>query len=438
MSRIDLGQAGRAKRNDQWEAVLRGAGRCCGVAFAVQASVDTVGVLVAGRRKQWPALRGRVLRVLSPSGRAFRVAGLVGIYNLTFAGARTALRAAAPRAPRASTAAAGAVAGLVLAMDDHPNRRVTLALYALVRACYFMALTLARWHGMQAWGGDGGAIAWAMEHGNVATFVISNFEIMFSWFYHPERLPPAYEFWISKMAELDPRIRLVLRAKYAGSVKYGERTDFLAEYCREHKLDPRCADFVTRKPIPRVVVHPTDTSSTMNVLRRFGRGFMNSAAMYLPVYAVPSLLMRPAEVTHAPAAWLTRLALKTGQSSMFLASYISNIFAWIYGTRLALRDDTTLGPFLGCLTCGFSILLERKGRRSELALYVFPRALHSWWTLCCQRGLVTPMRNGEVYVFSCAMAIIMFHLEHEHASTKSLQWLLSFVISKSTYRRSGE
>ena len=43
------------------------------------------------------------------------------------------------------------------------HRRVTLALYALVRACYFMALTLARWHGMQAWGGDGGAIAWATD-----------------------------------------------------------------------------------------------------------------------------------------------------------------------------------------------------------------------------------------------------------------------------------
>lgn len=413
-----------------------GAGRCFGVAYAAQGSIDVLSLLGVVRRKGWPAARQQMWRALSPRGRAFRVGGLVGLFNLTFAAARSLLLAAVPQAPRMGTAAAGAVAGLVLALDDNPNRRTTLALYSLVRAFHFAALTMARRNCDQASArGRGRAMwSWVMEHGDVAIFVISNFEIMFSWFYHPERLPPAYEFWISKMAELDPRIRGVLRAKYEGAVNYGERTDFLAAYCREHNLDPRCADFVACKPIPRIVVHPTDASSTMNVLRRFGRGFLNSATMYLPVYAVPSLLMRPSEVARDPGAWLSRLARKTGLSSMFLATYISNVFAWIYATRLALRDDTTLGPLLGCGTCGLSILFEKKERRSELALYVFPRALHSWWMQSQERGWVTPVRHGEVLVFSCAMAAIMFHLEHERSSTKSLQWLLSLIISTRTYQ----
>ena len=125
---------------------------------------------------------------------------------------------------------------------------------------------------------------------------------------------------------------------------------------------------------------------------------------------------------------------KVARSSLFLASYIANVFAWIYGVRLTLRDDTTLGPLLGCATCGFSILLESKQRRAELALYVFPRALHSWWIQLNRAGIVRSLHKGEVLVFAFALALIVFHLEHELQSVKpSMQWLLNLVVSRESY-----
>ena len=249
------------------------------------------------------------------------------------------------------------------------------------------------------------------------------------------------------MAELDPRIRGVLRAKYEGRVRYGVRTDYLRAYCLEHGLDPARADFVSRKPISRLVVHPTDRSSAANVLRRWVRGLVNAAALYLPVHGVPALLMARGRAARGGGgggsssslfARLARVAQKVARSSVFLATYIANIFAWIYATRQCLRDDTTLGPFLGCATCGLSVLLESKPRRAELALYVFPRALHSWWIQLEQRGIVRSLRGGDVIVLAAALAVIVLHLEHEPESVKpSMQWLLHLVISKEAYAGTG-
>jgi hypothetical protein len=37
--------------------------------------------------------------------------------------------------------------------------------------------------------------------------------------------------------------------------------------------------------------------------------------------------------------------------------------------------DAGLGPMLGSLTCGWSVFIEDKRKRAEMALYVAPRAL---------------------------------------------------------------
>jgi hypothetical protein len=37
--------------------------------------------------------------------------------------------------------------------------------------------------------------------------------------------------------------------------------------------------------------------------------------------------------------------------------------------------DGGFGPILGCWTCGWSVFIEEKRKRAEMALYVAPRAL---------------------------------------------------------------
>lgn len=45
---------------------------------------------------------------------------------------------------------------------------------------------------------------------------------------------------------------------------------------------------------------------------------------------------------------------------------------------------------------GLSVLLEKKARRSELALYVLPRAGESLWYILVNRRLIPDIKNAEV------------------------------------------
>jgi hypothetical protein len=45
---------------------------------------------------------------------------------------------------------------------------------------------------------------------------------------------------------------------------------------------------------------------------------------------------------------------------------------------------------------GLSILLEKKARRAELALYVLPRAGDSLWYILINRHLLPNIKNAEV------------------------------------------
>lgn len=60
-----------------------------------------------------------------------------------------------------------------------------------------------------------------------------------------------------------------------------------------------------------------------------------------------------------------------------------------------------------------SVLLEKKSRRSELALYVLPRAGDSLWYILVNRHLLPSIKNAEVALFCACMGGIMYYLDHE-------------------------
>ena len=53
--------------------------------------------------------------------------------------------------------------------------------------------------------------------------------------------------------------------------------------------------------------------------------------------------------------------------------------------------------------------MEKRSRRSELALYVFPRALDSFLLDVTPRGWVPSLRFGEVALFSLCMGALMYY-----------------------------
>jgi len=84
----------------------------------------------------------------------------------------------------------------------------------------------------------------------------------------------------------------------------------------------------------------------------------------------------------------SRALLEASQSAAFLGSFIALFYYGVclgrtrigpklFGTekqaRMMIDGGVCVG--VGCFACGWSILLEKAGRRPEMALFVAPRAL---------------------------------------------------------------
>lgn len=209
--------------------------------------------------------------------------------------------------------------------------------------------------------------------------------IMWSWFYHPTRLPTSYNTWITRAASLDTRLLLALRAARAGHWQYGSSTPaatLLEPTCIDNNMPAEWGNPYKTCPIPCSVVHlGTTTSCELHALQRFRRSFLFALKMYLPLQLFIRL-QKPSIKSFIQAL------VGASQSSAFLGSFVALVY---YGVCLA---RTRLGPTLfsrktvtpqmwdsglcvlsGCLLCGWSILLEKRSRRMEIAFFVAPRAL---------------------------------------------------------------
>ena len=63
--------------------------------------------------------------------------------------------------------------------------------------------------------------------------------------------------------------------------------------------------------------------------------------------------------------------------------------------NIASRDHKLVYWIAGGIAA-LSVLLEKKARRGELALYVLPRAVDSLWYILVNRHLLPDIRNAEV------------------------------------------
>jgi hypothetical protein len=116
---------------------------------------------------------------------------------------------------------------------------------------------------------------------------------------------------------------------------------------------------------------------------------------------------------------LARSLLSAARSTTFLAVFCSGYQAFVCVQRHWLerggvaRPDHKLWYYVAGLFSSLSILIERKSRRSELALYAFPRALDSLYMILYDRQLAFRVPQGEALLFASAMAVVMW--SHQNA-----------------------
>ena len=308
----------------------------------------------------------------------------------------------------------------------HPRyagKTLDFTLFALVRA--LDAVIVGSWVGTRSH-------AWHPEHKSPrlaklvrkmvdpTIFATSAAIIMWSWFYSPHRLPRTYNQWISTAAEIDPRLIEALRRARRGDFVYGQetgQTPLLGSMCKDLNLPEEWGDPTKTIPIPCDLVHMGHTSSCeMHALSRLLRGFRFAMSMYLPLQLVVRLQSLSLDGFRSAVAG-------AAGSSAFLAIFISSFYYGVcaartrLGPKLVSSDavtpqmwDSGLCVLAGSLVCGWSILLEKPARRTEVSLFVAPRALATLLPRVYDKRL----QRREKAVFALSIAVVMSAAKSGH------------------------
>lgn len=260
--------------------------------------------------------------------------------------------------------------------------------------------------------------------GDALLFIGSCSFIMYSWFFHPDRLPPAYRKWITSAANMDEEIVQVLRNLHFGDDKYGEESQTLTGYCARYGKDPKIGDLKYVQPVPCELVHAFVTPNCeLHALWRFKRGFEFAFRLYGGLNLL--MLLVPKKI---PMILRLRKAfMLTIRSSSFLGAYIGlywyavclarkRLLPKLFPKVPATRWDSTIAPTAGAIACGFSGFVETAQRRKELALFVLPRAI----------GTLVPTELSEKnifierLVFALSMATLMAYCKRDPTKVRGI------------------
>ncbi|KAF9976793.1 hypothetical protein BGZ73_007797 [Actinomortierella ambigua] len=344
----------------------------------------------------------------------------------------------------------------ILFMHRKRPRHATIdyTLFAVVRALDVMGHMAVK----KKWGPS-----WLENYGSVLVFQLACTEIMFAWLYEPERLPGPYAFWITRMSRMDARLLQTLRGVRKGEILFGPgqaaaqpaTQALLTGLCNDLKL-PESWGSLDQNNLPCTLVHQgiADTCEGHGAFRWI-QGFFVSSGIYLPVHLLPALLSPKVflkRLTEDPVKTSVTTLLATARSSAFLATYISLVWYGICMWRSRIMPlvssvtgrrypghvvDYVYGPILGSALCGLSVMIEKRHRRAEMALYVLPRALFSLGSRVLQGKLSRRVeRVAETLLFALSMSVLLTGMRWETSLVRpSMRGLLGWILGQSGGRR---
>ena len=94
-------------------------------------------------------------------------------------------------------------------------------------------------------------------------------------------------------------------------------------------------------------------------------------------------------------------------SSLFVASYVALFWYFMCISKNCRHRTDKYNIIIASAISSLAILFEPSKRRTELALYLFPRFLESIWMYLKRNNYVKPIVNGEIIIIAISLGIIM-------------------------------
>lgn len=297
-------------------------------------------------------------------------------------------------------------------------------------------------------------------------FYVCSARIIWCFFYEPRRLSNAYVKWISRLAEVDPRIIWALRSIHKGSLSYRGRyaaSPDLVGFSKDLGYPASWGDFsiipaygINATPIwrelgvkgrdgvggiPCELVHGDNGSGNScwkNINIRGRKAWLAALSIYLPAHLLPSMIKRPRDL--ASPEKLVPILLGIIRSATFLSAFVQLMWLGVCSTRTIflarlfpwISHDYFDGPygciFVASLICGSSIWIENPRRRGEIALYVLPRAIKTVFSDSWLRS-GRRVRFLERIVFVVSLSTLLTSGVHRPESLRGLsRWAVNYVL----------
>ncbi|KAL9666310.1 hypothetical protein QQ045_000638 [Rhodiola kirilowii] len=340
----------------------------------------------------------------------------IGLFFGGFTGSYHALRCLLRKLTKKETPTnvilAGSIAGLsILALDDS-NRRRTLALYLLARlsqACLSMVVVQCAYNSAKSknkfhlWGSHWG-------HGDSLLFSLTCAQVMYAFVMHPESLPKAYRDFIQKTGPVaEPVYKAIRDCNRANPLDIAQLSAYLS--------NKKGSEFVNLEKFPSIIpcsiIHPDTISCLAQNGKATSETFRKTFPLYFSLTLVPYVVLHLQKFMNAPARTCWNALKGSVHSTTFLSAFVGIFQAVICLHRKIAVKDHKLVYWIAGGIAGLSVLLEKKAKRSELALYVLPRAVDSLGYILVNRHLVPKIKKAEVAIFCMSMGGIMYYLEHE-------------------------
>ncbi|XP_057872715.2 uncharacterized protein LOC131078901 isoform X2 [Cryptomeria japonica] len=298
---------------------------------------------------------------------------------------------------------------LLLLLEDVPGpsllltglntQHTSLAVYILMRASVLAARCGIKSEKM---GSLCRPLTWT--YGDIFLMCLSSSQILSSYVLNQDSLPSTYRSFLNKHGGKDPVILKGLKELVFG-MPWTSLADIEKYYKSngvEIKLDPNMK-------IPCSIVHGNQ-SCAAHAISFLVQAYLRALPVYLPVYFIPALIVHRRGLLKEPRSILGKSLFGTAKSSLFLSAYCSS--AWVCTCLVFNIIKTCNLPVVaaGTFPTGLALLIEKKSRRMEIALYCFARALESFFTTIADAGLLPhakKLKRVDVIIFSLSTAVIM-------------------------------
>jgi hypothetical protein len=329
------------------------------------------------------------------------------------------------KSSKLSVLSAGFISGCSILVHPKETRR-TISLYVMARFIQCLYNDLKRRGKIKPiWNGD------------ALLFALSSAQVMYSYVMRPETLPDSYWNFIVGTGPISkPVLNLVKdnnRNIPINEYHINTVTEYINNVKKPNSLDISLLFPYKSGDLPSLIgcniLHPQESNCYKNWLRIFMRAFKQTFPLYTSLTFVPMLVLSFFKLMKSPFYYIGKGLFSAARSSSFLGLFCTFYQMCVCNYRKIFTKDNRYEYYIAGFVASFlSILIEKKSRRSELALYTMPRAMDSLFLSLVDRKYLYSIPHGDVLLFCLSMSGIMYY-NHKYPETLSslvntiLRWL---------------